>query len=78
MHLKSMTLPEMTAYIKEMGQPTFRAKQVYSWLHKAVSSYEEMSNIPQTLRDKLRQEHPLFTARAAAIPATPPPQTATS
>ena len=64
MHLKSMTLPEMTAYFKEMGQPAFRAKQVYSWLHKGVSGYEEMTNIPQALREKLQQEQPLFAPKA--------------
>ena len=63
MHLKSMTLPEMTAYFKEIGQPAFRAKQVYSWLHKGACGYGEMTNIPQTLRDKLQQEHPLFAPR---------------
>ena len=63
MHLKSMTLPEMTACLKEMGQPAFRAKQVYSWLHKAVGSYEEMTNVPQSLREKLQQAHPLFAPK---------------
>lgn len=61
MHLKSMTLPEMTDHFKEMGLPSFRAKQVYSWLHKGVGSYEEMTNIPQTLRKQLQQDSPLYT-----------------
>ncbi len=60
MNLKSMTLPEMTAYFKEMGQPSFRAKQVYIWLHKGVRSYEEMTNIDKALRQRLEQEHPLY------------------
>ena len=60
MHLKSMTIPEMTAHFKQMGQPAFRAKQVYSWLHKGVRSYEEMTNIPQSLRTILQQTHPLY------------------
>lgn len=59
MHLKSMTLGEMTAYLKQMGMPAFRAKQIYYWLHKGVRSYEEMTNIPQALRQQLQQEHPL-------------------
>ena len=59
MHLKSMTLPEMTACFKEMGQPAFRAKQVYSWLHKGVRSYEEMTNIPQALRAVLAEQFPI-------------------
>ena len=60
MHLKSMTLPEMTAHFKQLGLPAFRAKQVYSWLHKGVRSYEEMTNIPQVLRQQLQQEWPLY------------------
>ena len=60
MHLKSMTLPEMTAHFKELGQPSFRAKQVYSWLHKGVRSYEEMTNLPKSLRDSLAQQYPLY------------------
>ena len=37
-HLKSMTLPEMQSILKELNQPAFRAKQVYTWLHKGVRS----------------------------------------
>ena len=64
MHLKSMTLAEMTEYFKEKKMPAFRAKQVYSWLHKGVRSYEEMTNIPQPLRQQLQQEHPLYAPQA--------------
>lgn len=37
MNLKSMTLPELSALLKEMGQPAFRAKQLYGWLHGAFA-----------------------------------------
>ena len=46
-NLKSMTLPEISAVLKELGQPAFRAKQLFSWLHKGVRSFDEMTNIPQ-------------------------------
>ncbi len=59
MNLKSMTLPELSAYLKEMGQPAFRAKQVYTWLHKGIRSYEEMTNIPQSLRQQLAEAAPI-------------------
>jgi 23S rRNA (adenine2503-C2)-methyltransferase len=59
MNLKSMTLPELSACLKEMGQPAFRAKQVYTWLHKGVRSYEEMTNIPQALRAVLAEQFPI-------------------
>ena len=60
MNLKSMTLPEVTAALKELGQPVFRGKQVYPWLHKGVCSYEEMTNLPKALRDVLAQQYPLY------------------
>ena len=59
MNIKSMTLPELTVALKEMGQPSFRAKQVYTWLHKGVRSYDEMQNIPKSLREELTQKYPL-------------------
>ena len=59
MNLKSLTLPELGAVLKEMGQPSFRAKQVYIWLHKGVRSYDEMTNLPKNLRDALAKAYPI-------------------
>ena len=59
MNIKSMTLPEVTAAIKELGQPAFRGKQVYTWLHKGVRSYEEMTNLPKAFRDVLAEKYPI-------------------
>ena len=61
MNIKAMTLPEMTAALKEMGQPAFRAKQIYTWLHKGVRSYDEMTNISKELRAKLEEAYPFYT-----------------
>ena len=60
MNLKSMTIEEMTGLFKDLGQPGFRAKQVYTWLHKGARSYEEMSNLPKNLRDRLAEEYPIL------------------
>ena len=62
--LKSMTLPEMTVLFRELGQPGFRAKQVYTWLHKGVTDYDRMTNIPKNLRDVLADKYPLYTPTA--------------
>ena len=59
MNLKSLTVPELTAVIKELGQPAFRGKQVYTWLHKGVRSYEEMTNLPKALREILAEKYPI-------------------
>ena len=58
-NLKSCNLTEMSAIFKEMGQPGFRAKQVYTWLHKGVRSYDEMTNLPKGLRDTLAENYPI-------------------
>ncbi len=59
MNLKSMTLPELSGLFQELGQPAFRAKQVYTWLHKGVRSYDEMTNLPKSLRETLAREYPI-------------------
>ncbi len=59
MNLKSLNLQELANVLKELGQPAFRSKQVYTWLHKGVKSYEEMTNTPQSLRDMLSQNYPI-------------------
>ena len=61
--LRSMTIPELGELLKELGQPAFRAKQVFTWLHKGVRSYEEMTNLPKALRDTLAQDYPLYAPR---------------
>ena len=59
MNLKNLTQPELAAIIKELGQPAFRAKQVFTWLHKGVRSYDEMTNLPKGLRDVLAEKYPI-------------------
>ncbi|MBE6923488.1 MAG: 23S rRNA (adenine(2503)-C(2))-methyltransferase RlmN [Ruminococcaceae bacterium] len=63
MNIQSMTLPEMTAAIKELGQPAFRGKQVYTWLHKGVRSYDEMTNLSKGLREQLAEKYPIYTPK---------------
>ena len=58
-HLRSMTQPELQQLLKDLGQPAFRAKQLYIWLHKGVRSYDEMTNLPKSLRDVLAEKYPL-------------------
>ena len=59
MNLKSLTQPELADILKGLGQPAFRAKQVYKWLHSGVRSYDEMTNLPKTLRDTLAEQYPI-------------------
>ena len=63
MNIKSMTLPEITAALKELGLPAFRGKQVYTWLHKGVGSYDEMTNLPKALRETLAEKYPIYVPK---------------
>ena len=63
MNLKSMTLQEVTAALKEMGQPAFRGKQVYTWLHKGVTSYDQMTNLSKNLREELAARYPIHAPK---------------
>ena len=58
MNIKAMTLPELMEALKALGQPAFRGKQIYTWLHQGVRSYEEMTNIPKDLRSRLAESYP--------------------
>ncbi len=51
--IRSMTLEELTAALRDMGEPAFRGKQVFTWLHRGVRSFDEMSDISKPLREKL-------------------------
>lgn len=50
--LLGMTPEELGAFFKAQGQPAFRAKQVFAWLHQGVP-FEKMSNLPKALRETL-------------------------
>ena len=54
--LKSMTLAEMTEAVRGLGEPAFRGKQIFTWLHKGVTSFGDMSNLSKALRQKLDEQ----------------------
>lgn len=59
--IKSLSLSELTEAVKALGLPAFRAKQIYAWLNKGVTSFDEMTNLSMQLRQTL-QERFLITA----------------
>jgi 23S rRNA (adenine2503-C2)-methyltransferase len=55
--LRSLDLPELTQALKDLGQPGFRAKQIWKWLwQKGARSWEEMTDLPKDLRATLEAE----------------------
>ncbi|MCR5398950.1 MAG: 23S rRNA (adenine(2503)-C(2))-methyltransferase RlmN [Lachnospiraceae bacterium] len=60
MDIKSLKQEELKILIKDMGEPAFRAGQIYEWMHvKLVSDYDEMTNLSKALRQRLKEEYPL-------------------
>lgn len=54
--LRSLNRPELTAFFQEMGEKTFRAAQVYQWLHqKKAEDFASMTNLPESLRQRLSE-----------------------
>ncbi|MPM60046.1 putative dual-specificity RNA methyltransferase RlmN [bioreactor metagenome] len=54
--LKSMLPEELEAWLKTLGEPAFRGKQVFSWLWRGVTSFDQMTDLPKSLREKLSVE----------------------
>ena len=55
--IKSMNQKELIAFMEEMGEKAFRAKQIYQWIHeKQVDSFEEMTNISKKLIEILKEK----------------------
>ena len=66
--IKSLNLTELTAFMEQLGEKAFRAKQVYQWLHvKQVSSFDEMSNISKALIEKLKENSYLVNLKQEAV-----------
>ena len=63
--IRSMTLEELTAALRDMGEPAFRGKQVFTWLHRGVRSFDEMSDISKPLREKLARTYRVSGLTAA-------------
>ena len=65
--LRSMTRGQLQELMSELGQPAFRVKQIEEWVwRKNVSSLDEMSNLPKTLRHALQDRVTLDSAEEIA------------
>ena len=66
--IKSLTLNELQQQIEEMGEKSFRAKQLYEWMHvKMVRSFDEMTNLPLAFRQKLGELYEYTAVNAVQV-----------
>lgn len=55
--IRSLSLEELIESFEKIGEPKFRAKQVYEWLwSKSAKSFDEMTNLSKPLRNKLAEQ----------------------
>lgn len=54
--LKDLEYDELTEYLISIGEKKFRAEQIFSWLHKGAESYDGMTNLSKSTREKLQKE----------------------
>ncbi len=62
--IRSLTEEQLHQRIREMGYPAFRAKQVLQWLDSGCASFDEMSNLPLAMRERLAE---VFTIPGVTI-----------
>ncbi|MGR3911837.1 MAG: 23S rRNA (adenine(2503)-C(2))-methyltransferase RlmN [Candidatus Rhabdochlamydia sp.] len=64
-NIYNLSLEELAVWLQESGEKSFHAKQIFHWLYqKRISSWEEMSNLSKTLREKLKNT---FTLKSLTL-----------
>ena len=53
--LKNLTEEEMKDFLVSIGEKKFRGTQIFSWIYKGIRDFDEMNNIPKSLREKLKE-----------------------
>ena len=54
-NLKDLTYEELENFLTDMGEPRFRAKQIFYWLYKNITDFDDMTNISKSTREKLKK-----------------------
>lgn len=56
----SMLPQEIEGELAALGEPKYRAKQIFDWLSRGVRDFDEMTNLPKALNEKLKAEYTLY------------------
>ena len=59
-NIKNYNLEELQKIVEDLGEKKYRAEQIFNWIYKEnVTSFDDMVNLPQTLREKLKEKFDL-------------------
>ncbi len=66
--LRNLELGALEALLSELGEPAYRARQVFRWIqHRGVRTVDEMSDVSKVLREKLKQHATLSSMEAVKV-----------
>jgi 23S rRNA (adenine2503-C2)-methyltransferase len=66
--IRSLSEEQLRELLGQWGEPTYRARQIHEWIwQKAASSFDEMTNIPLSLREKLSDSYEFRTVKLDII-----------
>ena len=60
-YLARVDLKHLEERVAELGEPAYRARQVWEWTARGAEGYDDMTNVPRTLRDSLAADVPFST-----------------
>ncbi len=59
----SMTPEEIAVRLTEMGQPAYRAGQIFRWIHSGTGSFDKMTDLPAALRQELEKKFVIYSIK---------------
>src|SRR3989304_5489544 len=66
--ITGMSLSELEALCSSIGVPSYRAKQILSWIYKKrVTAFDEMSNLPRNFHKQLEEKYQVFQTKVDSI-----------
>ena len=71
-HLLSLSLDQLEAQLEALGEPTYRARQIFGWVfRRLVTDFSQMTNLPEELRERLGHEYSILAAEELSRSVAP-------
>ena len=66
--LRSIKYDDLVTVMSSLGEPKYRADQVYDWLHvKGVNSMDEMGNVSKSVKNKLSESYEIYSMNIVEV-----------
>lgn len=66
-NLLDYNMEELKTFLTQNGESAFRAKQIFSWIYNGVFSFDDMKNIPKSLKEKLKEEFVIYIPEVVEV-----------